>query len=259
MLFMIYVVLECILLPLLGTTLGAACVFFINGKLNAKLRGALLGFAAGVMTAASVWSLIIPAVNRSSHLGSLSFLPALSGFWLGIALMVFMDKLLPEDGAVIPKINCTQRPSMLFFAVTLHNLPEGMAVGACLASFLAGEAGITAASAVILSVGIAIQNFPEGSIISMPLASEGESRFKSFLMGFASGVVEPIGAVLTIILASLITPALPVILSFAAGAMIYVTVSELIPKMCSFEKASTGAVMFAIGFTLMMSLDIALG
>lgn len=254
---MLSVVLQCIFLPLLGTSLGAACVFFLKGNLNEKLRGALLGFASGVMTAASVWSLIIPAVERCSHMGRLSFLPTLAGFWAGILLMVIMDKFLPEEET--PSIKESGRPSLLFFAVTLHNIPEGMAVGACLASFLAGEAGITGASAIILAVGIAIQNFPEGSIISMPLASEGESRFKAFLMGFVSGVVEPAGALITIILASLITPALPVILSFAAGAMIYVTVSELIPKMCSFEKASTGAVMFAIGFTLMMSLDIALG
>jgi len=248
------VVFQSIFLPLLGTTLGSACVFFMKRNISSRFCSALLGIASGVMVAASVWSLIIPAVERSVHLGFFKFVPALCGFWLGILLMSVIDKIVPES-----EISDEQKPSMLFFAVTLHNLPEGMAVGAVVASYLAGEAGVTAAGAIALSLGIAIQNIPEGSIISMPLCAEGKSPSKAFVHGFASGTVEPLGAIFTILLASFITPILPYVLSFAAGAMIYVTINELIPKMCRDGNSSFATTMFAAGFCLMMSLDIALG
>lgn len=249
------VVLQSIFLPLIGTTLGSACVFFMKKEMTARVQSALLGVASGVMVAASVWSLIIPAVAKSSHLGAISFLPALCGFWAGIALMIIIDVLAPEQ----PLTADNSKTSMLFFAVTLHNLPEGMAVGAVVASFISGDPEVTGAATVALAAGIAIQNLPEGSIISMPLRAEGKGRLKSFLYGFASGIVEPIGAICTILLASFITPILPYMLSFAAGAMVFVTVKELIPKMSSPAGGNLGAVMFAIGFSLMMTLDIALG
>ena len=255
--FMWSVVIKSILLPLIGTTAGSACVFFLREKLNIKIQKALLGLASGVMVAASVWSLIIPAVERSSHFGTLSFVPALTGFGLGILFMLFLDKAVPEPHT--PEKSGNSASSMLFLAVTIHNLPEGMAVGAILASFLENDPHVTGASAVALALGIAIQNFPEGSIISMPMAAEGKGKVKSFLWGALSGIVEPLGAIITMLLASSITPILPYVLSFAAGARVFVTVNELIPQMCEGKPFPPGTAMFAIGFGIMMALDVALG
>lgn len=257
------VVFKGIFLPLLGTTLGSACVFFMKGALSKKLERALLGFAAGVMIAASVWSLIIPAINQSEGMGFFSFVPAVAGFWIGVIFLLALDRLIPHlhmntESPEGPKCSL-KKTSMLVLAVVLHNLPEGMAVGVVLASLIAGNPDITAASAIALATGIAIQNFPEGSIISMPLAAGGEKKFKSFLYGFLSGVVEPIGAILTMIFAGLITPILPYMLTFAAGAMVFVVVEELIPEMSEGEHSDIGTIMFMVGFTIMMALDVALG
>ena len=252
-----------ILIPFIGTTLGAACVFFMKKTLGKSVQRALTGFAAGVMVAASIWSLLIPAIKQSEKMGNLSFVPAVAGFWIGILFLLTLDHLIPHlhvgsDQAEGPKSRLG-RTTMMVLAVTLHNIPEGMAVGVMYAGFLAGNAQITATSALALSLGIAIQNFPEGAIISMPLRAEGESKGKAFLGGVLSGVVEPIGAVLTIIAAQLIIPALPYLLSFAAGAMLYVVVEELIPEMSQGEHSDIGTVFFAVGFSLMMILDVALG
>ena len=252
-----------ILIPFLGTTLGAACVFFMKKSLGDLVRRSLAGFAAGVMVAASVWSLLIPAIEQSENMGKLSFLPAFIGFWVGVLFLLTLDHLIPHlhvgsDQAEGPKTKLG-RATMMVLAVTLHNIPEGMAVGVMYAGFLAGNTQITAASALALSLGIAIQNFPEGAIISMPLRAEGESKGRAFLGGVLSGVVEPIGAVLTIIAAQLIIPALPYLLSFAAGAMLYVVVEELIPEMSQGRHSNLGTVFFAVGFSVMMTLDVALG
>ena len=222
-----------ILIPFLGTSAGAACVFFMKKNLNEQIQRALTGFAAGVMVAASIWSLLIPAIEQSSGLGKLSFVPAAVGFWIGVLFLLLLDHMIPHlhqnsNKAEGPKSKL-QRTTMLVLAVTLHNIPEGMAVGVMYAGFLAGNTQITAASALVLSLGIAIQNFPEGAIISMPLRADGESKGKAFFGGVLSGVVEPIGAVLTLLAAQLVIPALPYLLSFAAGAMLYVVVEELIP------------------------------
>ena len=254
---------EGILIPFVGTTLGAACVFFMRTTFSKSVQRALTGFAAGVMVAASIWSLLIPAMKQSEKMGDLSFVPAVAGFWIGILFLLTLDHLIPHlhvgsDQAEGPKSRLG-RTTMMVLAVTLHNIPEGMAVGVMYAGFLAGNAQITATSALALSLGIAIQNFPEGAIISMPLRAEGESKGKAFLGGVLSGVVEPIGAVLTIIAAQLIIPALPYLLSFAAGAMLYVVVEELIPEMSQGEHSDIGTVFFAVGFSLMMILDVALG
>ncbi len=256
---MSYSVLKDIFLPFLGTTLGAGCVFFIKNKMNENLHKSLLGFASGVMVAASVWSLILPSIDKSAHLGALSFLPALIGVWIGVLTMLILDKALPEPHIEdMSEKNAIGR-SMLFMAVTIHNVPEGMAVGAAIAALLSGDSGLNAAGVFALSAGIAIQNIPEGSIISMPLAAEGKSKVKAFLYGVLSGVAEPAGAIITIIFASFVTPALPYMLSFAAGAMLFVSVNELIPQMFSGKKSYAGTVMFALGFTVMMCLDVALG
>ena len=237
-----------ILIPFIGTTLGAACVFFMKKTLGKSVQRALTGFAAGVMVAASIWSLLIPAIKQSENMGDLSFVPAVAGFWIGILFLLTLDHLIPHL-----HVGSDQA------AVTLHNIPEGMAVGVMYAGFLAGNTQITSTGALALSLGIAIQNFPEGAIISMPLRAEGESKGKAFLGGVLSGVVEPIGAVLTIIAAQLIIPALPYLLSFAAGAMLYVVVEELIPEMSQGQHSNIGTVFFAVGFSLMMILDVALG
>ena len=252
-----------ILIPFLGTTLGAACVFFMKKSLGDLVQRSLAGFAAGVMVAASIWSLLIPAIEQSENMGKLSFLPAFIGFWVGVLFLLTLDHLIPHlhvgsDQAEGPKTKLG-RTTMMVLAVTLHNIPEGMAVGVMYAGFLAGNTQITAASALALSLGIAIQNFPEGAIISMPLRAEGENKGKAFLGGVLSGVVEPIGAVLTIIAAQLIIPALPYLLSFAAGAMLYVVVEELIPEMSQGRHSNLGTVFFAVGFSVMMTLDVALG
>ena len=252
-----------ILIPFAGTTLGAACVFFMKNTLGVSVHRSLCGFAAGVMVAASIWSLLIPSIEQSEHLGIFSFLPAFVGFWTGVLFLLALDNLIPhlhvgsnEDEGIKSKLN---RTTMMVLAVTLHNIPEGMAVGVMYAGFIAGNTQITAASALALSIGIAIQNFPEGAIISMPLKDEGVSKGKAFLGGVLSGVVEPIGAVLTILISQRIIPLLPYLLSFAAGAMLYVVVEELIPEMSQGKHSNIGAVFFAVGFSLMMVLDVALG
>ena len=252
-----------ILIPFLGTTFGAACVFFMKKSLGDMVQRALSGFAAGVMVAASVWSLLIPAIEQSEMMGTLSFLPAFIGFWVGVLFLLALDHLIPHlhvgsDQAEGPKTKL-RRTTMMVLAVTLHNIPEGMAVGVMYAGFLAENTQITATSALALSLGIAIQNFPEGAIISMPLMVEGERKGKAFLGGVLSGVVEPIGAVLTLIAAQLVIPALPYLLSFAAGAMLYVVVEELIPEMSQGKHSNIGTIFFAIGFSIMMTLDVALG
>ena len=252
-----------ILIPFLGTSFGAACVFFMRQALNEQIRRALTGFAAGVMVAASVWSLLIPAIEQSAGLGTLAFLPAAVGFWLGILFLLLLDRLIPHlhlgsDQAEGPKSQL-QRTTMMILAVTLHNIPEGMAVGVVYAGYRSGTSQITAAGALALSLGIAIQNFPEGAIISMPLRAEGMKKGRAFRDGVLSGVVEPIGAVLTVLAASLVVPALPYLLSFAAGAMLYVVVEELIPEMSEGKHSNIGTVFFAVGFSLMMVLDVALG
>ena len=252
-----------ILIPFLGTSLGAGCVFFLKNSLRDGIQRALTGFAAGVMVAASVWSLLIPAMEQAADLGRLAFFPAAVGFWLGILFLLLLDHLIPHLHqnslqAEGPKSQL-QRTTMMVLAVTLHNIPEGMAVGVVYAGYLAGTAQITAAGALALSLGIAIQNFPEGAIISMPLRAEGMKKGRAFWGGVLSGIVEPIGAVLTILAAGFVVPALPYLLSFAAGAMLYVVVEELIPEMSQGQHSNVGTVFFAVGFSVMMVLDVALG
>ena len=251
-----------ILIPFLGTSLGAASVLFLKKALGDRIQRALTGFAAGVMVAASIWSLLIPAMDQSAALGKLAFFPAAVGFWLGILFLLLLDHIIPHlhrnsQQAEGPHSQL-QRTTMMVLAVTLHNIPEGMAVGVVYAGYLSGTAQITAAGALALSLGIAIQNFPEGAIISMPLRAEGMSKGRAFWGGVLSGIVEPIGAVLTILAAGIIVPALPYLLSFAAGAMLYVVVEELIPEMSQGEHSNIGTVFFAVGFSLMMVLDVAL-
>ena len=252
-----------ILIPFLGTSLGAACVFFMRKALSESIQRALTGFAAGVMVAASVWSLLIPAIEQSSSMGSWSFVPAAAGFWAGVVLLLALDHIIPHLHRNSKQTEGPRsrlgRTTMMVLAVTLHNIPEGMAVGVVYASYLSGNAQITAAGALALSLGIAIQNFPEGAIISMPLRAEGEGKGRAFLGGVLSGVVEPLGAVLTILAARHIVPALPYLLSFAAGAMLYVVVEELIPEMSQGKHSNLGTVFFAVGFSVMMILDVALG
>ena len=252
-----------ILIPFLGTSLGAGCVFFLKNSLRDGIQRALTGFAAGVMVAASVWSLLIPAMEQAADLGRLAFFPAAAGFWLGILFLLLLDHLIPHLHqnslqAEGPKSQL-QRTTMMVLAVTLHNIPEGMAVGVVYAGYLAGTAQITAAGALALSLGIAIQNFPEGAIISMPLRAEGMKKGRAFWGGVLSGIVEPIGAVLTILAAGIVVPTLPYLLSFAAGAMLYVVVEELIPEMSQGQHSNVGTVFFAVGFSVMMVLDVALG
>ena len=252
-----------ILIPFLGTSLGAACVFFMKKSMGDTLQRILTGFAAGVMVAASVWSLLVPSIEEAQNMGKWSFVPAVVGFWLGILFLLLLDYVIPHlhrgsKEAEGPKTKL-QRTTMLVLAVTLHNIPEGMAVGVVYAGFLAGNSGITSMGALVLALGIAIQNFPEGAIISMPLRAEGESKGRAFAGGVLSGIVEPIGALITILAAGVIVPALPYLLSFAAGAMIYVVVEELIPEMSAGEHSNIGTVFFAVGFSIMMVLDVALG
>ena len=252
-----------ILIQFLGTSLGAACVFFMKHDMSERLSRILTGFAAGVMVAASIWSLLIPAMDQSEEMGKFAFVPAVAGFWGGILFLLLLDHIIPHlhrysVSAEGPKSRL-QRTTMMVLAVTLHNIPEGMAVGGVYAGYLAGNAKITVAAAMALSIGIAIQNFPEGAIISMPLRAEGMKVSKAFAGGVLSGIVEPAGAMLTILAAGYIVPALPYLLSFAAGAMIYVVVEELIPEMSQGEHSDLGTIFFAVGFTVMMSLDVALG
>ena len=252
-----------ILIPFLGTSLGAACVFFMKKTLSDMVQRSLTGFAAGVMVAASVWSLLIPAMEQSAGMGNLSFVPAVAGFWIGILFLLGLDHIVPhlhvKSGQTEGPKSQLRRTTMMVLAVTLHNIPEGMAVGVVYAGYLSGSAQITAAGALTLSLGIAIQNFPEGAIISMPLRAEGMKKGKAFCGGVLSGVVEPIGAVLTILAAQLVVPALPYLLSFAAGAMLYVVVEELIPEMSQGSHSNIGTLFFAVGFSIMMMLDVALG
>ena len=252
-----------LLIPFLGTASGSGCVFFMKNDLSRGVQRALTGFAAGVMTAASIWSLMIPAMEQAKGMGKLAFLPAVIGFWCGILFLLLLDSLIPhlhmnaEKAEGMP--SRLARTTMMVLAVTLHNIPEGMAVGIVYAGFLTGSADMTAGGALALAIGIAIQNFPEGAIISMPLHSEGKSKAKAFVGGVLSGAVEPVGALLTILFASHLLPVMPYLLSFAAGAMIYVVVEELIPEMSEGEHSNIGVIMFSVGFTLMMTLDVALG
>ncbi len=252
-----------LLVPLLGTTLGAAMVFLMRKEMNVRLEKALLGFAAGVMVAASVWSLLIPSIDMAAEQGVISWIPALVGFLLGIVFLLFIDTLTPHLHLASDQPEGVKsgfsKTTMMLLAVTIHNIPEGMAVGVAFAGAAMGNTGITMAGALALAVGIAIQNFPEGAIISMPLRGEGMSRTKAFVCGVLSGIVEPIGALITILLTSRIRPALPYFLSFAAGAMIYVVVEELIPESQNGDHTNIGTIGVAIGFALMMVLDVALG
>ncbi len=252
-----------LLIPFIGTAAGSACVFLMRNKLSRAVERALTGFASGVMVAASIWSLLIPAMDQSEPMGKLAFVPAVVGFWAGILFLLFLDSVIPHlhmnaEKAEGPKSKLA-KTTMMVLAVTLHNIPEGMAVGVVYAGYLAGNSKITSGAALALALGIAIQNFPEGAIISMPLHTQGRSKWKAFMDGTLSGAVEPIGAILTILLASVLVPVLPYLLSFAAGAMMYVVVEELIPEMSEGEHSNLGVVMFAVGFTLMMTLDVALG
>lgn len=252
-----------LLIPFLGTTLGSAMVFFMKNSMDKKVEKILLGFASGVMMAASVWSLIIPAIDMAEEQGKISWVPAAMGFMFGILFLLILDTLIPhlhldsdKQEGIKAKLKKT---TMMVLAVTLHNIPEGMAVGVTFAGALIGNAGITMAGSFVLAIGIAIQNFPEGAIISMPLKSEGMSKGKAFLYGTLSGIVEPIGAIITICLTNLVVPILPYLLSFAAGAMIYVVVEELIPESQAGEHSNIGTIGVAIGFVIMMILDVALG
>ena len=252
-----------LLVPLLGTSLGAACVFFLKKGLGDRVQRGLTGFASGVMVAASIWSLLIPAMEQSAGAGVWVFLPAVIGFWAGILFLLGLDHLIPHlhqrsQQAEGPRTRL-ERSTMMVLAVTLHNIPEGMAVGVVYAGFLAGEGQITMTAALVLSLGIAIQNFPEGAIISMPLRAEGLKKSRAFAGGVLSGAVEPVGALLTILAAERIVPAMPYFLSFAAGAMLYVVVEELIPEMSQGKHSNIGTVFFALGFSVMMMLDVALG
>ena len=252
-----------ILLPFLGTALGAACVFFMHSDFRLSVQRALTGFAAGVMVAASIWSLLGPAMEKSASMGKFAFVPAAAGFWAGTLFLLLLDKIIPHlhlhsEQAEGPRSRLA-RTTMMVLAVTLHNIPEGMAVGVVWAGWLAGSMDISLGGALALAVGIAIQNFPEGAIISMPLHTEGMKKGRAFWAGMLSGAVEPVGAVLTILAASFVLPALPWLLSFAAGAMVYVVVEELVPEMAEGEHSDIGTILFAAGFTLMMALDVALG
>jgi len=252
-----------ILIPFLGTLLGSAMVFLMKNKMNKKVEKVLLGFASGVMIAASIWSLIMPSIEMAEEQGNIGWIPASIGFLLGITFLLVLDTVIPHmhlesenPEGIKSKLKKT---TMMVFAVTLHNIPEGMAVGVTFAGALLGNTGITIAGAFALAIGIAIQNFPEGAIISMPLKSEGMPKLKSFLYGILSGIVEPIAAVITILLTGIITPILPYLLSFAAGAMIYVVVEELIPESQEGEHSNIGTIGVAIGFVIMMILDVSLG
>lgn len=252
-----------IVLPFLGTVLGAACVFLMKKRIPLPVQKGLTGFAAGVMVAASVWSLLIPSIEMTGKEGLASIIPAITGFLIGIIFLLLLDVIIPHQ-----HIDSTQsegpkshlsRTAKLVFAVTLHNIPEGMAVGVVLAAALEHNAYMPMAGAVALSLGIAIQNLPEGAIVAMPLRNAGNSRRKSFLMGALSGVVEPVGTVLTLLLASVVLPILPYLLAFAAGAMMYVVVEELIPETQEGKHSNIGTIGFTVGFLLMMALDVLLG
>lgn len=253
-----------LLIPFLGTSLGAACVFFMHGKMNQKITKALTGFAAGVMVAATFWSLLEPSLDQAQkqNMGRLAFIPAAVGFSIGIVFLLLLDVLTPhmhmnhESEGPESHLKGTTK---LFLAVTIHNIPEGMAVGVVYAGWLQGASGITRAGALALALGIAIQNFPEGAIVSMPLRAEGMPKWKTFWYGVFSGFVEPVAGLVTIAAASGVVRIMPYLLSFAAGAMMYVVVEELIPEMAEGKHTNLGNITFAFGFVLMMILDVALG
>ena len=251
------------LIPFLGTGLGAACVFFMKRSMGDLMQRILTGFASGVMVAASIWSLLIPAIEQSADMGIWEFVPAVVGFWSGILFLLLLDHVIPHlhrgsEEAEGPKAGF-RKTTMLLLAVTIHNIPEGMAVGVVYAGYLAGSSEITLMGALALAIGIAIQNFPEGAIISMPLHAEGMKKSQAFGSAILTGIVEPVGAWLMILAAQWMLPVLPYLLSFAAGAMFYVVVEELIPEMSEGKHSNVGTVFFAVGFTLMMALDVALG
>lgn len=252
-----------VIIPFLGTILGSACVFFVKGKMSSSVQRAFSGFAAGVMIAAAIWSLILPSFDQSSNMGKFSFIPVVIGLWLGFAFLMILDKVVPHvhiESDETEGLSCNfKKSTMTALAVALHNLPEGMAVGVVLASSQVAGSNVSTSMAIALAIGIAIQNFPEGAIISLPLNNCGVKKSKTFALGALSGVVEPLGAVVTLLLASLVTPVLPYLLSFAAGAMIYVVVEELIPEMSAGKHSHIGTIFFAVGFSLMMILDVILG
>ena len=252
-----------LLVPFIGTTIGAGLVFFLKNNLSHIVQCALAGFAAGVMTAASVWSLLIPAIERSEYLGSFAFLPAVVGFWAGSLILLAIDKAIPDMQTLAENAENNRfirsKTTMLILAVTIHNIPEGMAVGVMYAGLISGAAGISAGGAFALALGIAIQNIPEGAIISMPLLANGRGKNYAFLGGVLSGAVEPIAALITVLISALMVPVMPYLLSFAAGAMIYVVVKELVPEISEFKHSDIGIIMFSAGFTVMMLLDVALG
>lgn len=256
------IMLDGFIIPFMGTTLGSACVFFMKSELSISVQRALTGFAAGVMVAASIWSLIIPAMEQSSTMGKFAFLPAVIGFWAGVMFLLLLDHLIPHLHRLSNEVEGPswklKRTTMFVLAVTLHNIPEGMAVGIVYAGLLSGQKGITEGAALALAVGIAIQNFPEGAIISMPLRSEGVPKGRAFFLGALSGAVEPLGMGLTIAASVFILPVLPYLLSFAAGAMLYVVVEDLIPEMSVRGHSNLGVIFFSVGFTVMMTLDVAL-
>ena len=252
-----------LMIPFLGTVGGSACVFFMKNQMNNLAQKGLTGFAAGVMVAASIWSLIIPAIEQSEGMGKMAFLPAFIGFWIGVLFLLVLDNVIPHfhvgvDEAEGPRTKLA-KTTMMVLAVTLHNIPEGMAVGVVYAGYLSGSAEISVGGALALAIGIAIQNFPEGAIISMPLHAEGTGKGRAFLGGALSGLVEPIGGLLTVLAASLFIPFMPYLLSFAAGAMLYVVVEELLPEMSVGEHSNIGVISFSAGFSIMMVLDVALG
>ena len=252
-----------LLIPFIGTTLGSAMVFLMKNKINNKIEKILLGFASGVMVAASVWSLLIPSIDMAKSQNIIEWLPATLGFIFGIIFLLLLDNIIPhlhiKSKEVEGPKSKLEKTTMMILAVTLHNIPEGMAVGVTIAGAINGDGIITMAGAIALSIGIAIQNFPEGAIISMPLKEEGNSKTKSFIYGTLSGIVEPIGGIITILLTSIVVPLLPYLLSFAAGAMIYVVVEELIPESQVGKHSNLGTIGFSLGFIIMMILDVALG
>ena len=248
--------------PFIGTTAGAAMVFILRGSMTVRLQKILTGFAAGVMTAASFWSLLAPAIEQAEYLGKLAFLPAAIGFMIGVGFLLLLDYITPHmhmDQVEAGPRTGLKRTTKLILAVTLHNIPEGMAVGVVYAGWLYGDNQITAAAAFALALGIAIQNFPEGAIVAMPLRAEGMGKIKTFIYGTLSGIVEPIAGLITLVAAGYVVPVMPYLLSFAAGAMIYVVVEELIPEMSEGEHSNLGTVFFSLGFVLMMILDISFG
>ena len=254
------VVAQCMIIPFLGTALGAACVLFMKNTLNPRVQRALTGFAAGVMVAASIWSLLIPAMEQAESMGSFAFVPAVVGFCLGMLFLLLLDKITPHmhlDQTTEGPASRLRKTTMLVLAVVIHNIPEGMAIGVVCVSFAFGGSGITASAALALAIGIAIQNFPEGAIISMPLAAKGLRRSRAFFCGVLSGLVEPIAGALTVLLSGLLVPVLPYLLSFAAGAMQYVVLAELVPEITAHGKV--GLPLFAAGFVVMMALDVSFG